>query len=81
MGELARPFRITRPAISKHLRVLEDAGIVRRTRDGRVNRCVLEPEAIRNATEWVDEYRVFWDRQLGALARFVESGTDGDGDE
>jgi len=72
VGELARPFRISRPAISKHLRVLEDAGLVRRTRDGRVNRCTLAAEPLRSAEEWVARYRAFWEGQLDALARYVE---------
>jgi DNA-binding transcriptional ArsR family regulator len=76
VGELARPFRMSRPAISKHLRVLEEAGLVRRTRDGRVNRCTLEPEPMRAASEWVALYRPFWEGQLDALARYMEATTD-----
>lgn len=72
VGELARPFRISRPAISKHLRVLEDAGLVRRLRDGRVNRCTLDPEPMREMAEWVGQYRVFWEKQLDALTRYLE---------
>ena len=73
VGELARPFRISRPAISKHLRVLEDAGLVRRTRDGRVNRCTLAPGPLRSAAEWVARYEAFWEGQLDALERYVEA--------
>lgn len=76
VGELARPFRISRPAISKHLRVLEEAGLVRRTRDGRVNRCALEPESMRAVAEWIARYGAFWEGQLDALARFVEASAD-----
>jgi DNA-binding transcriptional ArsR family regulator len=72
VGELARPFRISRPAISKHLRVLEDAGLVRRTRAGRVNRCALEPGPMQAAAEWVEQYRAFWEGQLASLAHFME---------
>ena len=72
VGELARPFRVSRPAISKHLRVLEKAGLVRRAREGRVSRCVLDAAAMRDAAEWVDRYRAFWTGQLDALARYVE---------
>ena len=72
VGELARPFRVSRPAISRHLRVLERAGLVRRTRRGRVSRCVLDARAMRDAAEWVEQYRVFWEGQLDALARYVE---------
>jgi DNA-binding transcriptional ArsR family regulator len=72
VGELARPFRVSRPAISKHLRVLERAGLVRRERDGRVSRCELDPEPLRDANQWVERYRVFWEERLDSLSRFVE---------
>ena len=72
VGNLARPFKISRPAISKHLRVLERAGLVRRSRDGRLSRCGLDATPMRDAAEWVEEYRKFWESQLDALARFLE---------
>ena len=72
VGELAKPFRMSRPAISKHLRVLERAGLVRRTRLGRVSRCELDARSLRDAADWVERYRVFWEGQLDALARFAE---------
>jgi DNA-binding transcriptional ArsR family regulator len=73
VGDLARPFEISRPAISKHLRVLERAGLVRRARDGRLSRCGLDASPMRDAAEWVEEYRRFWESQLDALARFLEN--------
>ncbi|MFI5228907.1 MAG: ArsR/SmtB family transcription factor [Gemmatimonadales bacterium] len=73
VGDLAAPFRVSRPAISKHLRVLEHAGLVRRTRDGRVNRCHLEAHTMRGAAEWIERYRVFWAHRLLDLKEFVES--------
>ena len=76
VGELAEPFAISRPAISKHLRVLERAGLVRRTRDGRLSRCGLDAAPMRDAAEWVEKYRVFWESQLEALARYLEHETD-----
>jgi DNA-binding transcriptional ArsR family regulator len=72
VGALASPFRMSRPAISKHLRVLERACLVRRTRDGRVSRCGLNAAALREAAEWVEQYRAFWESKLDALANFVE---------
>lgn len=81
VGELAQPFRVSRPAISKHLRVLERAGLVRRTREGRVSRCELEAVAMREAAEWVDGYRAFWDGRLDALARYVEGSVSAEGEE
>ncbi len=72
VGDLARPFRVSRPAISKHLRVLERAGLVRRAREGRVSRCELDAAAMRDAAEWMERYRVFWSGRLHALKRYVE---------
>ena len=72
VGELARPFDVSRPAISKHLRVLERAGLVQRGREGRVSRCALDAGGLREAAEWVDHYRAFWEGRLDALARYIE---------
>jgi DNA-binding transcriptional ArsR family regulator len=75
VGQLARPFDVSRPAVSKHLRVLERAGLVRRERAGRYRRCALEAGPMREAAEWVERYRKFWDGQLDALSRYLESET------
>lgn len=73
VGELARPFEISRPAISKHLRVLERAGLVQRARDGRVSRCALDAGPMRDAALWVETYREFWESQLDSLQEYLES--------
>jgi DNA-binding transcriptional ArsR family regulator len=73
VGELARPFDVSRPAISKHLRVLERAGLVQRTRDGRISRCELDAEPMRDAADWIERYRQFWEEQLDSLARYLEN--------
>ena len=72
VGELASPFEISRPAISRHLRVLERAGLVKRTPDGRISRCSLDAGPMREAAEWVGFYRNYWEEQLDALARYLE---------
>ncbi len=72
VGELAHPFSISRPAISKHLRVLERAGLVRRTRDGRVSRCGLDAAPLKDAADWVGRYREFWKAQLDALSDYLK---------
>lgn len=72
VGELAEPFAISRPAISKHLRVLERAGLVQRTRDGRVSRCRLDAQPMREAADWVERYRVFWEGRFDALSAYLE---------
>jgi len=72
VGDLAEPFRVSRPAISKHLRVLERAGLVRREREGRVSRCGLDAAAMRDAAEWIEQYKAFWTNRLGDLKRYIE---------
>ena len=76
VGQLAEPFDISRPAISKHLRVLERAGLVSRQRDGRVSRCGLDASPMKDAADWVDRYRRFWDNQLDQLVQYVETEPD-----
>ena len=72
VGELAAPFEVTLPAVSKHLRVLERAGMLKQERDGRVRRCQLNAAPMREAAEWIDRYRQYWQGQLDALAEFLE---------
>ena len=64
VGELARPFDVSRPAISKHLRVLERAGRVSRTPHGRISRCELDAAPMQEAAAWVERYRRYWESQL-----------------
>jgi DNA-binding transcriptional ArsR family regulator len=72
IGELAAPFDMSLVAVSKHVRVLERAGLVKRTIDGRVHRCALSAHRLREANAWLERYRVFWDDTLARLAEFVE---------
>jgi len=58
--EVAEPFPLSQPAISKHLKVLERAGLITRRRDAQRRPCRLEADALRGATEWLDDYRQFW---------------------
>jgi DNA-binding transcriptional ArsR family regulator len=70
--DLAEPFAMSLPAVSKHLKVLEGAGLVVRAVDGRIHRCTLAPEPLRTAEQWLDCYRSFWENTLDALASYVE---------
>ena len=79
VGELAAPFDISLPAISKHLGVLEEAGLLTRTREGRARRCHLEPAALAQANGWLEQYRAFWDDALDRLADFLADSTKGGG--
>jgi DNA-binding transcriptional ArsR family regulator len=71
--ELAEPFRVSLPAISKHLRVLESAGLLQREIDGRVHRCRLAAAPMKNAAAWIEQYRAFWESQFDALEKYLET--------
>ncbi len=65
--DLAQPFPISLPAVAKHLRVLEQAGLVKTEKEGRIRYCRLEPKPLREATAWLEHYRNFWEERLEAL--------------
>ena len=69
---LARPYCMSLPAISKHLRVLERAGLICRRRDGRVHHLKLDAKPMRQAAQWIEEYRKFWEGALDSLADYLE---------
>jgi DNA-binding transcriptional ArsR family regulator len=72
VGELARPFQVSLPAVSKHLRVLERAGLLRQEKEGRVRRCRLEAGPMGEAADWIERYRDFWEGRLEALAEYLK---------
>lgn len=72
VGELARPFEVSPPAISKHLRALEGAGLIAREKEGRMHRIRLVPRRLREAAEWIDHYEKFWQSRLDALEVYLE---------
>lgn len=69
VGELAEPFNTSLAAVSKHIKVLERAGLVRRTVQGRTHVCSLNPEPLSDAQEWLRYYERFWNERLDALER------------
>jgi DNA-binding transcriptional ArsR family regulator len=69
---LARPHAMSLPAVSKHLRVLEKAGLLRRRRYGRVHQMELDAQPLKKAAQWVEEYRKFWEGSLDRLADYLE---------
>ena len=69
---LARPHAMSLPAVSKHLRVLENAGLLRRRRHGRVHEMHLDANPLKQAAQWVEEYRKFWEGSLDRLAQYLE---------
>lgn len=75
--ELAEPFEMSLPAISKHLRILEEAGFLMREKDGRVHRMQLDTKALKSATAWLDRYRRFWDGRFDALEQYLSKKRQG----
>jgi len=69
--ELAEPFEISLAAVSKHVKVLERAGLVRRRITGREHRCALNPRPMRAASDWIEHYRAFWETRLDALEQYI----------
>jgi DNA-binding transcriptional ArsR family regulator len=69
---LAEPFDLSLPAISRHLRVLERAGLISRRKQGRVHHCTIRPGPLDEAMAWLERHRVFWERQLQALAKYLD---------
>jgi len=74
--ELAEPHGMSLNAVSKHLFVLERAGLIRRAKSGHVQSCVLEAAPMASAEEWIRGYRRFWRRRVDRLAAFVEDRKD-----
>ena len=71
--ELARPFAISLPAISRHLRVLEAAALIRQERSGQFRRCRLDEEGLKTAASWLEFYRHFWGESLDRLDEHLKS--------
>jgi DNA-binding transcriptional ArsR family regulator len=73
IGELASPFSMSLPAVSKHVRILEQAGLLRRERNGWYHHCHLLGRPLATAGEFIDRYRSFWEQTLDELARYAET--------
>lgn len=67
VGELSQPFQMSQPAISKHLKVLERAGLIAKTRDAQWRLCRLEGAPLREVADWMEPYRRYWDESFGRL--------------
>jgi DNA-binding transcriptional ArsR family regulator len=72
VGGATEGFGVSKPAISKHLKVLEETGIVTRVIDGRTHRLSLEPEALGEAAEWMDRQRALWGRLLDVVDEYLK---------
>ncbi len=74
--ELAKPHEMSLPAVMKHLRVLEQAGLVSHKKTGRTRYCRLAAQPLKDAQEWLSHYRLFWERQFDALERFLKEAEE-----
>jgi DNA-binding transcriptional ArsR family regulator len=70
--ELAKPFDMSLPAISKHLKVLEKAHLITRSREAQLRPCRLDPQPLKLAADWIDDYRKFWEASFDRLADYLE---------
>jgi DNA-binding transcriptional ArsR family regulator len=71
--DLAEPFSLSGPAITKHLKVLERAGLISRSREGQQRPCRLEPRALAPAADWIEQYRAMWEERLDRLDAYLKS--------
>jgi DNA-binding transcriptional ArsR family regulator len=69
--ELAKPFKMTLPAVSKHLKVLEKAGLIERGREAQWRPCRLKPRRLKDASDWLEGYRQFWEQSLDRLEAYL----------
>lgn len=73
VGEIAAQFPISQPAISRHVRILEESGLLKRQINGRVHNCTLAPEAIASTSAWLDKQRAFWTGTLDRLGDYLKT--------
>lgn len=71
VAELAKPFKISGPAVSRHLKVLEHAGLIVRGRDAQRRPCRIEADALKEVHAWIERYRVFWEHSLDRLDAYL----------
>jgi DNA-binding transcriptional ArsR family regulator len=76
VGEATRGFGVTKPAISRHLKILEEAGVVVRKVEGRTHQLGLNPTSLQEAVDWIDRQRVVWERMFDAVDAYLETRKD-----
>jgi DNA-binding transcriptional ArsR family regulator len=72
VSELAKPFKVSAPAISRHMRILVEAGLLSRRKQGRELHCRLEEKRMQQAQAWIERHRQFWNERLDALERYLK---------
>lgn len=76
VGQIGSEFPISQPGISKHVRILEEAGLLRRTVEGRVHYCTIAPHAMQTVSDWVEQQRRYWDDALDRLDHLLANPSD-----
>jgi len=78
VSDLARPFlkEMSLPAITKHVKVLEKAGLITKTREAQWRPCKLNGEGLKNAADWMEQYRVFWEESFDRLGAYLKTVTE-----
>lgn len=71
---LAEPFDMSLVAVSRHVKILEDAGLISRKKEGRSRRCRFEPAAVGEARDWLEAHQRYWEARMEALARYLKDG-------
>jgi DNA-binding transcriptional ArsR family regulator len=78
VGEVTRDFGVSKPTISRHLKLLEEAGVVIRVIDGRTHRLALRPEALDEASDWIERQQVRWERVFDVVGEYLEERKSND---
>ena len=76
VGDVAREFDVSKPTISRHLKMLEEAGVVSRVIDGRTHRLALRPQALAEASDWIESQRERWERLFDVVGEYLEAGKE-----
>lgn len=79
VSELAKPFEMSLPAVVQHLQVLEQSGLVKSEKVGRVRTCTIDSTAMSQAEKWINDRRIQWERRLDRLGDFLAANEDGEG--
>jgi DNA-binding transcriptional ArsR family regulator len=72
VSDLAKPFKMSGPAVSRHLKVLEHAGLIARSRDAQWRPCRIEPGALKGVDDWLENYRKLWEERLDRLGNYLQ---------
>jgi DNA-binding transcriptional ArsR family regulator len=80
VGELAKPFLDTMslPAVTKHVKVLERAGLITKTREAQWRPCRLNADGLKDASDWMEQYRIYWEESLDRLGAYLKGKSDGE---